>query len=145
MSAGDRAQSEVVGVALLIGVVVTAVGIVGVLVLSDSGANGTDDPLADLEIDATTTAINLTHAGGDAIPADDVRVVVRGEDRTQRLELDATNLTGSDWATGSSAPTASRDGRRRSWSFTPRRTRYSRSDGSICGPEGVSRHRRRSR
>ncbi len=100
MSAGDRAQSEVVGVALLIGVVVTAVGIVGVLVLSDSGANGTDDPLADLEIDATTTAINLTHAGGDAIPADDVRVVVRGEDRTQRLELDATNLTGSDDAFG---------------------------------------------
>ncbi|AQL43746.1 hypothetical protein BV210_13985 [Halorientalis sp. IM1011] len=87
----DRAQSEVVGVVILVGVVVTLVGLVSVVVLSNVATEQT--PVADLRVEADDTHLTVTHQGGDEIPVDDLVVVVRGSDRTTRVAVDAANLT----------------------------------------------------
>lgn len=89
-----RAQSEVIGVVILIGVVVTMVGIVSVVVLSDAGTD--ESILADVSVEANGTHLSVTHIGGEGIPTDEVVVVVRGSDRVTRFAVDGSNLTADD-------------------------------------------------
>jgi FlaG/FlaF family flagellin (archaellin) len=72
----DRAQSEVVGEILLVGLVVLAASTFGLLVVGGIGTEETT--LADVDADATvgTNRTTITHSGGDAIRASTLRVLV---------------------------------------------------------------------
>ena len=89
-----RAQSETVGVVLLIGVVVTLVGLVSVVVLSDVG--GPEKPLADLDVSANETNLTVDHRGGDTLAVADLDVVIRTDDEARRFTVDAANVTDRD-------------------------------------------------
>lgn len=69
---GRRLQSEVIGTLLFTGVVVVLIALVGMFVLS--GVDTSSEPAADLEVTANSTAVTLTHGGGDDLAAADVRV-----------------------------------------------------------------------
>lgn len=69
-----RAQSEVVASALLVGIVVLAVGTVGYAVVGDVG--GEERTLADVAASADADAVTLTHRGGEPIRHADLRVLV---------------------------------------------------------------------
>ncbi|WP_299269273.1 type IV pilin, partial [Halorientalis sp.] len=89
-----RAQSEVIGVVILIGVVVTMVGIVSVVVLSDAGTD--ESILADVSVEANGTHLQVVHMGGDEIPIGDLELVLDGTGGTDRIQVDAANVTGDD-------------------------------------------------
>lgn len=91
-SAGDRAQSEVIGVVLLTGVVVLLSLVVGFYVLSGSGTQG--QPVAEVEGSLSDAGIEATHAGGDSFPIDELVVVVRDGGTTTRYAIDPGNVTG---------------------------------------------------
>jgi flagellin-like protein len=90
----SRAQSEVVGVVILIGVVVTMVGIVSVVVLSDAG--GDRSALADVTVEANVSHLEIVHMGGDGVPVDDLVVVRDGAATDTRIRVDGANVTGTD-------------------------------------------------
>lgn len=77
-SRSGRAQSEVIGSLLFTGVVILLVSLVGLVVLS--GADTTSEPAVDLEIAVENATVRLTHAGGEDLPASDVRVVLGADD-----------------------------------------------------------------
>ncbi|MFB6084502.1 MAG: type IV pilin [Halorientalis sp.] len=88
-----RAQSEVVGVVILIGVIVTLSGIVSVVIFSNVAAESA--PVTDLRIEANETHLRVTHAGGDELEVGALSVVVQGS-TTTRFGVDGANLTGAD-------------------------------------------------
>ena len=90
----DRAQSEVIGVVILIGVVVTMVGIVSVVILADTGGEGS--VLTDVTVEANGTHLQVVHMGGDSIPVGDLEVVLDGSSEADRIRVDAVNLSGDD-------------------------------------------------
>lgn len=90
----SRAQSEVVGIVILIGVVVTVVGIVSVVILSNVGTESS--PVADFRIEADATDVRVTHLGGDQIPAEDLVVVARGPDGQTRSAVGSGMLRDDD-------------------------------------------------
>lgn len=92
-SAGDRAQSETVGVVLLTGVVVILVAIVGAVVLGDLGSE--KPPVADFEPNVTTGAVTLQYTNGDRIQKTDLTVVVIGADRARHGLETYTELAGN--------------------------------------------------
>jgi len=90
----ERAQSEVVGTILLVGVVVVAVTTVGpVLFLSfDEPA----EPSTEVDATANDTTVELTHAAGEPIAADELRVVVRnGTDEGRAAFTDGSVSSGN--------------------------------------------------
>lgn len=91
----DRAQSETVGVILLTGAVVVAVGVAGALFLSQTGADAADDgPLVDANVSVTAAEVVVTHAGGDAVAVADLAVVVRGDGSSTRYAADPAAVDG---------------------------------------------------
>lgn len=105
-----RAQSEVIGVVLLIGVVTILVGISGTLLFSD--AFGDEDRRDLVSVDSDLTAgtlsnvtVQVKHAGGKSYDASAIDVVLNGAS-SQRLALSAFDNTpgdrfsaGSEWTT----------------------------------------------
>lgn len=89
-----RAQSEVIGVVLQVGVIVILVTLVGVVTLGQ--VDTTADPLADLQTEVNAAHLTVTHAGGDEFAVDDLRVVLDGESGVRQFTVDAANVTGSD-------------------------------------------------
>jgi len=105
VSSRSRAQSEVVGVILLTAVVVVLVGVAGGIFLSNA-FDDDDEPLISVESTLTADRVTLAHNGGDTVDADDVEVVLRRADSTDRITLSAFDNTsgeqfepGSDWDT----------------------------------------------
>lgn len=92
MSGDARGQSETIGVALLIGVVVTVVGIASVTIFA--GMDTTERPTVDIQADANSTHVTITHGGGDEVALADLRVILDGNTRTQ-FTPDSANVTGS--------------------------------------------------
>ncbi|RXK51577.1 type IV pilin [Halorientalis pallida] len=90
----DRAQSEVVGVVILIGVVVTMVGIVSVVIFADTGADGS--VLADVTVEANATHLRVVHMGGENIAVSDFGVVLDGTGDEVRVPVDSANVSGGD-------------------------------------------------
>lgn len=89
----ERAQSDVVGVALLTGIVLVAVGVAGGLYLTsvnDDAASTT--PLLDVTL--TSSTIRVAHASGDSIAMADLDVVDGDSSRT-RYDLDQANVSGN--------------------------------------------------
>jgi hypothetical protein len=97
MNGSDRAQSEVIGVILLVGVVTITIGGAGAVYLSTVADES--GPATDVRVTVTDDAVALTHNGGSALSMDSLRVVVRrnGSD------------TGTDWSDG--APVGDGDDR----------------------------------
>lgn len=88
-----RAQSEVVGVVLLVGVVAVVTLTVGVVIVGNVLSQDTNEPLVEMNVtanDSTATAddtLVLVHTGGDSFEADDASVVLRrGGERTIGLD-----------------------------------------------------------
>jgi len=91
----DRAQSEVVGATLLLGIVVIVVGVAGAYGLS-AATSWTDTPRADVDDEVRTDGIALTHQGGDALASDDLRLIVRVDGSETSLSWADGTLTGGD-------------------------------------------------
>lgn len=102
----NRAQSESIGVILLVGIVVISVTTVGAFVLSDISQATTTD--ADIAVDVSTSGVYLSHAGGDPLEMDQLLIVVRAGNRTLRPDFtpqtvyvgddDGTFEPGERWA-----------------------------------------------
>lgn len=84
----DRAQSEVTGTMLLLGVVAVVVTVAGGLLLAGYLDEATRSrPPVDLDAEVTATEVRLTHAGGQAVTAADVTVVLRQGGSESRSQL----------------------------------------------------------
>lgn len=88
---GCRAQSETIGAILLVGVVVTAVGLFGAFYLG--GFTEEAGPLVSISVDGNETTMNLTHTGGEDVPADELSVTVGQAGTNERYELDDSATT----------------------------------------------------
>lgn len=84
----DRAQSEVVGVILLVAVVAVTISAAGAFYLSNLSQES--GPATDVRVTVTDEAVTLTHNGGSTLATDSLRVVIR---------RDGTD-TGTDWSDG---------------------------------------------
>jgi len=72
----DRAQVESIGAILLVGVVVISIGVGGVYAMG-TFTQSTDAPEAAITGEVSTDNITLSHQGGDSLPGDDLRLIVR--------------------------------------------------------------------
>lgn len=81
--ATDRAQSETVGVILLLGVFVLSASAVGIVYIGDV-ASGGDEVVVSADLSADGTDLRVSHLGGDALPNDELAVVVRANGNTTR-------------------------------------------------------------
>ncbi|QAU13640.1 type IV pilin [Halorubrum sp. BOL3-1] len=82
-----RAQSETVGVILLLGVFVITAGAVGVAVVGDVTSD-TDEVVLSADLTADGADFRVSHLGGDTVPNEDLAVVVRTEGNTTRYPFD---------------------------------------------------------
>lgn len=78
---GTRAQSEVTGVAILTGVFVLLGAILGTAAIANTLSATSDAPVVDVEANATTQYVTISHAGGETVRVEDLDVIVDGEDR----------------------------------------------------------------
>ncbi|MFB6188648.1 MAG: PKD domain-containing protein [Halapricum sp.] len=72
-----RAQSEVVGIALLVGVVAVLMLIVGGVVVGNVTDRASNEPLVELNVSMSPHNLTLTHGGGETLHTADVTVIVR--------------------------------------------------------------------
>ena len=91
----DRAQSELAGAALLLGIVVITVGVAGAYGLN-AVVSSADTPQATVDGEVRTDSITLTHQGGQSIPGDDLRLQVRVNGSETTLDWTDGTLTGGD-------------------------------------------------
>lgn len=99
----DRAVSPVVGVALLIAVAVILAAVIGAVVLG-LGTGGVETPQAQLQGEYNTSdngAWNISHNGGEPIPADNVEFVDSSGAQVDDASFDNDELTaGETYQTG---------------------------------------------
>ncbi|WP_423750906.1 type IV pilin [Salinirarus marinus] len=93
MGGDDRAQSEVVGNVLIVGIVVIGVSVAGAFYLSTIGSE--DETFADVEVTLSNTSgpqATFTHQGGDAVDSSSlvVRVTRNGASLSPTLDPDAS-------------------------------------------------------
>ena len=91
----NRAQSELAGAALLLGIVVITVGIAGAYGLTTVGSSA-DTPRATVDGEVGMDSLTLTHQGGQSIPGDDLRLRVRVNGSETSLVWADGTLTGGD-------------------------------------------------
>lgn len=89
----NRAQSESVGVILLVGIVVISVATVGAFALSDIDS---DERNFDATVEVTTDRITIVHGGGDPVPLSDLLLVLRIDGTTTRTKPNDSELVGGD-------------------------------------------------
>ncbi|WP_255149063.1 type IV pilin [Halorarius halobius] len=87
--APDRAQSEVVGVVLLVALIVSVVAVFAVPAILDVDTDPA--PFVGAEVSATTEHVTVVHGGGDAVPSRDIVVVLRYGDTADRVRLDGAH------------------------------------------------------
>ncbi|MCO8265349.1 type IV pilin [Haloferax sp. AB510] len=87
MQVASRAQSETVGMILLLGLVVVVVTVGGVAALAAVDDYRDDAPLVELDVTVDGSNLTLAHRAGDTLRAGDVAVVTRSEDTTTRYSL----------------------------------------------------------
>jgi hypothetical protein len=71
----NRAQTESIGVILLLGVVVISIGAGGIYAVG-TVTQSTDGPDAAFTSEIGTDGIALSHQGGDSVPGNDLRLIV---------------------------------------------------------------------
>ncbi|MDV7350553.1 carboxypeptidase regulatory-like domain-containing protein [Halorubrum distributum] len=79
----DRAQSETVGVILLVTVFVVSASAIGVAYVGGVGSD-TDEVVVSAELSADGTDLRVDHLGGDALANEELAVVVRAEGNSTR-------------------------------------------------------------
>lgn len=95
MHTDSRSQSEVIGVVLLIGVVVSLTFLVSGVVIS-TYISDTETPRVTIDAEATTQNITVYQTGGDNLDSEEIEIILEG-DRRERYQLtDFTQLRGSD-------------------------------------------------
>ncbi|RMB18051.1 type IV pilin N-terminal domain-containing protein [Haloplanus aerogenes] len=87
----DRGQSEVVSEVLAVALVVIIVTVTGTYLLQDV-TTPDEETRAQMTLSVTDDRIELTHAGGEAVPEDALNVVVR---------VNGTEQPGITWESGS--------------------------------------------
>lgn len=90
----ERAQSEVVGTVLLVGVVVITVSTLGAGLLGSVTED--DDSRSEVSGEVATDEIRLTHRGGESLAVAALEVVVRTDDGTERISFADGALSGPD-------------------------------------------------
>lgn len=86
----DRGVSPVIGVILMVAITVILAAVIGAFVLG-IGGDLQDTPQAQINIQTTDgTNISVSHNGGDAIPHEDVTLLVNGSGDGDQLEDDLT-------------------------------------------------------
>ena len=96
----DRAQSETVGVLLLVAVVVILVVGAGAVVVSNWQATTASGSQVNIQSSLTNSSLTLEHMGGDTLSSEDVLVVVRtgGDDHTLTNESNSDEFgPGTRW------------------------------------------------
>ncbi|QSG15668.1 PKD domain-containing protein [Halapricum desulfuricans] len=94
-----RAQSEVVGVALLVGVFALLALLVGTVVIGNVTDQASNEPLAEINTSATAENLTLTHGGGDGFEETAITVILRQNGDETRYGLESfTENRGSDTA-----------------------------------------------
>ena len=91
----DRAQSEVVGSVLIIGLVVISVSVAGAAALG-TVVPAIDEPRADIASEVRTDGLALSHRGGDALASDELRLIVRVNGSETSLFWTNGTLSGGD-------------------------------------------------
>jgi hypothetical protein len=91
----DRAQSELSGAALLLGIVVITVGIAGAYGV-DAVTSSSDTPQVAVDGEIRTDRMTLIHQGGESVPGDDLRLRVRVNGSETSLAWADGTLTGGD-------------------------------------------------
>ncbi|RLM59939.1 type IV pilin N-terminal domain-containing protein, partial [Halorubrum sp. Atlit-26R] len=82
--ATDRAQSETVGVILLVAVFVVSASAIGVAYVGGVGSD-TDEIVTSADLSADGTDLRVDHLGGDALPNEALAVVVRADGNATRF------------------------------------------------------------
>lgn len=91
-----RAQSEVLGVALLTAIVVILIATTALFLFTDFASEEAEERLlASVESDMTSENITIQHSGGDNFDAEDISVIVQG-DTSYNLTLDEFDEQGDD-------------------------------------------------
>lgn len=83
-SATARAQSETIGVILLVAVFVVSASAIGVAYVGGVGSDA-DEVVVSADLTADGTDLRADHLGGDALPNEELAVVVRAEGNTTRF------------------------------------------------------------
>jgi hypothetical protein len=91
----DRAQSELVGAILVLGLVVVSVGVAGAYAMG-TVTQSTDTPDTVITGQIGTDGITLSHQGGDSLPSDELRLVVRVNGSETGLAWSDGTLSGGD-------------------------------------------------
>ena len=78
-----RAQSETVGVILLVAVFVVSASAIGVAYVGGVGSDA-DEVVVSAELSANGTELRVDHLGGDALPNEELAVVVRADGNSTR-------------------------------------------------------------
>lgn len=94
----ERAQSEVVGMILLVAIVVVAVSSVGYVLFVSFDDPG--EPATEVNATANVSALELTHTAGEPIPVDELRVVVRTDTEEGRAPFTDGSIGSGDFAVG---------------------------------------------
>ncbi|MDB2294482.1 type IV pilin N-terminal domain-containing protein, partial [Halorubrum ezzemoulense] len=79
----DRAQSETVGIILLLAVFVVSASAIGVAYVGGVGSN-VDEVVVSADLSADGSDLRVDHLGGDALPNDELTVVVRTDGNATR-------------------------------------------------------------
>jgi len=90
-----RAQSELVGGILVLGLVVVSVGVAGAYAMG-TVTQSTEAPQATVTGQISTDELVLVHQGGDTLPSDELRLVVRVNGSKTGLSWNDGTLSGGD-------------------------------------------------
>lgn len=99
MGLATRAQSEVIGAVLLVGIVVVMATVVGAGIVSNlTGETDEQTPRVDFVVEVTDVNLTLTHNGGTTLTATDVRVRLTTDSGETSFRMDGDNITDGDGA-----------------------------------------------
>lgn len=99
----NTAVSEVIAVVILIAVFAVAVGIVGVVMLSNPQGDEAPAMLASVMYDNSTAddhRLILRHEGGDPLRKGEFQIFVNGEERTDEFSGESESTDWTDWENG---------------------------------------------
>ena len=99
MFQGQKSQSELVGVILLVGIVVTVILAASVFLVPQFLA-GSDDVRIAIDAEATTQNVVIWHTDGNTVAAADIDIILRADDETrENLATNFVQQRGTDSTT----------------------------------------------
>lgn len=95
----ERAVSEIIGALILISVIVAGIALVGVIMFSQPQPQKI--PALNAVISTNAQTVNIYHNGGDSFRADDLQLLLDGQDLTSAFKEDGS-AGWSTWSVGQS-------------------------------------------